>query len=134
MFNSINKVYFYDADPAGIIFYASLFKFSHAAYEDFMRSLELNRDFFFDDEVVLPIVHAQSDYLKPLKVGDDLKIDVWVSKLMKSSFELSYKFHDADLDIAAIAKTVHVCVAKKDFKKTELPSELYFKLSEHLSE
>lgn len=134
MFNSFTKVYFYDADPAGIIFYASLFKFAHSAYEDFMRSLNLNRDYFFDDEVVLPIVHAQSDYLKPLKVGDELKIDVWVSKLMKSSFELSYKFHDVDLDIAAMAKTVHVCVAKNDFKKTELPSELYNKLLENLSE
>lgn len=134
MFNSFTKVYFFDADPAGIIFYASIFKFAHAAYEDFMRSLKLSRDFFFDEEVVLPIVHAEADYLKPLKVGDELKIDVWVSRLMKSSFELSYKFHDALLDTAATTKTVHVCVSKKDFKKTELPKELYLKLSEHLVE
>lgn len=134
MFNSFTKVYFYDADPAGIIFYASIFKYAHTAYEDFMRSLKLSRDFFFDEEVVLPIVHAEADYLKPLKVGDELKIDVWVSRLMKSSFELSYKFHDTLLDTAATTKTVHVCVSKKDFKKTELPKELFVKLLEHLVE
>lgn len=134
MFNANIRVYFFDADPAGIIFFASLFKYAHSAYENFLSSLNLERDFFFDDEVVLPIVHAEADYLKPLKVGDELKVDVWVSKLMKSSFELSYKFHDVDLDIAAMAKTVHVCVSKKDFKKTELPSELYYKLLKHLLE
>jgi YbgC/YbaW family acyl-CoA thioester hydrolase len=132
MFNSFTKVYFYDADPAGIIFYASLFKFAHAAYEDFMRSLNIGRDLFFDREVVLPIVHAEGDYLRPIKVGDELIIDVWVSQLMNSSFELSYKIHQVDLHVSATAKTVHVCVSKKSFKKTELPKELYSKLSEHL--
>lgn len=134
MFNSFTKVYFYDADPAGIIFYANIFKYAHSAYEDFMKHLKLRRNFFFDKEVVLPIVHAEADYLKPLKVGDELKVDVWVSRLLQSSFELSYKFHDNVLDTAATAKTVHVCVDKTNFKKTELPKELYTKLSEHLFE
>ncbi|MDQ7817725.1 MAG: thioesterase family protein [Melioribacteraceae bacterium] len=132
MFNTNIKVYFFDADPAGIIFYASLFKFSHSAYEDLMRQLKLDRNYFFDPEFVLPIVHTESDYLKPIKVGDDLKIDVWVSRLMKSSFELSYKFHQSDYDVAATAKTVHVCVSKAGFKKVELPADLFSKLSQHL--
>lgn len=132
MFSSFTKVYFYDADPAGIIFYASLFKFAHLAYEDFMRSLNIGRDLFFDKEVVLPIVHAEGNYLRPIKVGDELIIDVWVSRLMKSSFELSYKIYQVDLHESAAAKTVHVCVSKKSFKKTELPKELHSKLLEHL--
>jgi YbgC/YbaW family acyl-CoA thioester hydrolase len=134
MFNANIKVYFFDADPAGIIFYASLFKFSHSTYEEFMRSLKLNRDFFFDSEMVLPIVHAEADYLKPIKVGDDLKVDVWISRLMKSSFELSYKFHQSDYDVAATVKTVHVCVSKESFKKVELPADLFSRLSQHLIE
>lgn len=128
MFTTTVKIYFYDADPAGIIFYASLFKYVHAAYEDFMRSLHTQRDFFFDKEYVLPIMHAEADYVKPIKVGDELRVDVVVSSLRESSFELSYKFYKADNQFTAIAKTVHVCVLKDEFKKIALPEDIAGKL------
>ena len=133
MFTTKVKVYFYDADPAGIIFYASLFKYVHAAYEDMMRSLHTERDYFFDKEYILPIIHAEADYVKPIKVGDELRIDVLVSLLKNSSFELSYKFYKDDGMFTAIAKTVHVCVLKEEFKKIELPKEFYNKLKTNLA-
>jgi 1,4-dihydroxy-2-naphthoyl-CoA hydrolase len=133
MFTTKVKVYFYDADPAGIIFYASLFKYVHAAYEDMMRSLHTERDYFFDKEYILPIIHAEADYVKPIKVGDELRIDVLVSLLKNSSFELSYKFYKDDSTFTAIAKTVHVCVLKEEFKKIELPKEFYNKLKTNLA-
>lgn len=133
MFTTKVKVYFYDADPAGIIFYASLFKFVHAAYEDFMRSLHTERNFFFDRDYILPIIHADADYVKPIKVADELRVDVVVSLLKNSSFELSYKFYKEDGQFAALAKTVHVCVLKEKFEKIELPKDFYEKLKTNLS-
>ena|SRR3989339_172876 len=133
MFTTKVKVYFYDADPAGIIFYASLFKFVHAAYEDLMRSFHTERDYFFDKEYILPIIHAEADYVRPIKVGDELRVDVIVSLLKKSSFEISYKFYKDDGTFTAIAKTVHVCVLKEQFKKIELPKECYDKLKTNLA-
>lgn len=132
MFSTKQKVYFYDADPAGIIFYASLFKYVHAAYEDFMRNLHTERNFFFDRDYILPIIHAEADYVKPIKVGEELRIEVVVSALKNSSFELSYKFYKNEDQFTAIAKTVHVCVLKEHFKKIELPQNFYDKLKANL--
>ncbi len=132
MFTANVKVYFYDADPAGIIFYASLFKFVHAAYEDFMRSLHTERDYFFDKDYILPIIHAEADYVRPIKVGDELQVEVGVSLLKNSSFELNYKFYKEDKQFTAIAKTVHVCVKKEEFKKIELPKEFFDKMKANL--
>jgi 1,4-dihydroxy-2-naphthoyl-CoA hydrolase len=134
MFTARVKVYFYDADPAGIIFYASLFKYVHAAYEDFLRSLNTGRDYFFDREYILPIMHAEADYVQPIKVADELEIEVYVSLIKKSSFEISYKFFKDGNKLAALAKTVHVCVLKEKFIKIELPDDLHTKLSAHLSQ
>jgi YbgC/YbaW family acyl-CoA thioester hydrolase len=128
MFTTNVKVYFYDADPAGIIFYASLFKYVHAAYEDFLRSLHTERNFFFDKDYILPIIHAEADYVKPIRVGDELRIDVSVSAIRNSSFEISYRFYKNNGDFTAIAKTVHVCVIKEEFKKIELPKDFYNQL------
>lgn len=132
MFTANVKVYFYDADPAGIIFYASIFKYVHAAYEDFLRSLSTERNFFFDRDYILPIMHAEADYVRPIRVGDELKIEVSVSLLKTSSFELTYRFYLGD-QFTSMVKTVHVCVLKEKFEKIELPSDFHLKLSSHLS-
>lgn len=131
MFNANIKVYFFDADPAGIIFFASIFRFAHSAYEDFMAHLKLSRNYFFDDEFVLPIIHAEADYLKPIRTGDELTVNLQVSRLLESSFELSYKFLLND-DTVATARTVHVCVSKNSFVKSELPAELSEGFREYL--
>lgn len=132
MFTANVKVYFYDADPAGIIFYASIFKYVHAAYEDFMRSLHTQRNFFFDKEYILPIMHAEADYVRPIRVGDELSIEVSVSMLKSSSFELTYRFY-RDKQFTAMAKTVHVCVLKEKFEKIALPQDFYDQLKLNLS-
>lgn len=131
MYTAKLKTYFFDADPAGIIFFGNLFKYLHTAYEDFMKSLNMKRNFFFDDDYVLPILHTEADYFLPLKIGDELKIEVHVSKIKKSSFELNYKVYRQNDELAANAKTVHVCVSKSNFKKSDMPKELYDKLKNH---
>lgn len=132
MFTANVKVYFYDADPAGIIFYASIFKYVHAAYEDFLRSLSTERNFFFDRDYILPIMHAEADYVRPIRVGDELRVEVNVSLLKNSSFEITYRFYK-DNEFTAMAKTVHVCVLKEKFEKIELPKDFYEQLKNHLS-
>ncbi|MFA7288766.1 MAG: thioesterase family protein [Melioribacteraceae bacterium] len=123
MFSSKIKIYFFDCDPAGIIFFASLFKYSHLVYEDFMNSLKTERDYFKDNEYLLPIINAEATYIKPIKVGDELTVNMSVTQLKDSSFELTYSFYK-DNAILAKAKTVHVCVKKEKFEKTSIPEEL----------
>lgn len=123
MFQTKERLSFYDCDPAGIIFYASLLKIAHTAYEKFLTEISPSRDFFFDEELVLPIVHCEADYYKPLKAFDEIDINISVNKLKENSFELHYKFTIND-EFYAEAKTVHVCVDKKTFSKTVLPDEI----------
>lgn len=132
MYNTKIQVNFFDADPAGIIFYANIFRFAHCAYEEFMISLLTEKNYFFDEEFVLPITHTEADYIKPIKAGDELTINLHVANLKKGSFELSYSFCNSEKIEVAKVKTVHVCVSKLGFHKAELPDELYNKLSRNL--
>ncbi|MEG8946223.1 acyl-CoA thioesterase [Rosettibacter firmus] len=132
MFSTKIKTRFFDADPAGIIFYGNIFKYIHSAYEDFIAGLRLKRNYFLDKDFVLPILHAEADYHLPIKYGETLTINIEVTKLKRSSFELSYKiFNNKKVEVAT-AKTVHVCVSKNTFKKIEMPDELFNKLNSHL--
>lgn len=133
MFSVKVKVYFYDCDPAGILFYANVFKLAHSAYEELMKSLSLDKDYFNDKNYVLPITHSEADYFLPIKSGEELTVEIIVTQLKNSSFELSYQFCNQDSQTASKVKTVHVCAAKEKFAKTEMPSDLYEKLKLHLS-
>lgn len=128
MFKEKVKINFYDCDPAGILFYANLFKFAHKIYESFIESFDLSESYFDSNEFVVPITHADGEYFIPMKPGDEIEVSVYVSQLRNSSFELLYKFINKDFNICAQVKTVHVFVNKTSFKKIEIPSEILMKL------
>lgn len=123
MFQTKERLSFYDCDPAGIIFFASLLKIAHTAYEKFLGEISPVRNFFFDKELVLPIIHCEADYYKPLRAFDEINVSVIVKEVRDNSFELNYKF-EIDSKLYAEAKTVHVCVDKNKFEKTSLPVQL----------
>lgn len=131
MFSTKIQAYFFDADPAGIIFYGKIFYYIHAAYENFLKNMKLNKNYFKDENVALPIIHAEADYKSPIKFGELINIQITVTRLKKSSFELHYKIYTNKKDAVATAKTVHVCVDKNYFKKVNLPEDLYKNLEKH---
>ncbi len=131
MYSIETRINFYDCDPAGILFYANIFKKAHQAYEQFLEFLELEVDFFDNDKIVLPIIQAEADYKNILVAGDVINIEVLVSSLRDSSFELTYFFVDENRNINATVKTVHVSVNKENFEKILLNSELKEKLALH---
>jgi len=131
MFTLKDKIYFYDCDPAGILFYANIFKIAHKSYEEFLADICDIRNFFDDASVLLPIIHSEADYFKPLIEGNEIAVNVSASVVKESSFELTYKLLRNE-EVCIIAKTVHVAVDKKSFAKTKLPDDLKSKLLENL--
>jgi YbgC/YbaW family acyl-CoA thioester hydrolase len=132
MFTSQYKIAFSETDPGGILFFAEFLKIAHITYERFFESLKLSRNYFLDEEYVLPIVHTEADYLAPVKFGDTLNCQVKVGNIGKTSFELLYNLKLGD-KIAARVVTKHVVVLKKGFQKTEVTDDLLFALRENQS-
>lgn len=130
MFETKYKIAFSETDPGGILFFAEFFKIAHITYERFFDSLNLKRNYFLDKEFILPIVHANADYISPVKFGDELKCEVFVGKIGETSFELKYNLFNKN-QIAAKVITKHVVVKKEVFKKSEVPKDLLIKLKEN---
>ncbi|MBA4250991.1 MAG: hypothetical protein C0425_05480 [Chlorobiaceae bacterium] len=130
-FSYERTIHFFDCDPAGIIFYSRIFDFSHEAYESFFKNLFPEKNYFDDDLLVFPIVHAESNYLNALKHNDKILIELNVENISASSFTLIYKIFKAEIECAN-AKTVHVCVDKTVWKKKSLPQNIKELLKEYL--
>ncbi|RMG79660.1 MAG: acyl-CoA thioesterase [Bacteroidetes bacterium] len=131
MFKIKERINFYDCDPAGIMFYGNIYRVTHKAYELFLEHLFPEQNVFTNQEVVLPIIHSEADYFNPLVTSDEVEVQIKVSSLKKSSFELNYEVIKGE-KICCSVKTVHVSVSKKTFEKIELPKELKERLENHL--
>ncbi len=133
MFSRKKKIYFDQIDAGGIIYFAELFKLFHQVYEEFLNSLNTKENYFKSRDFILPIIHSEADYIKPVKLHDDLEISVSVTQLRESSFELSY-FGKCSGNLMAKGKTVHVLVNRNNFEKVKLHKDLINGLKKYMAD
>jgi len=124
MFVWRTTVKLHDTDAAGLLFYGHQFKMAHDCYEAMLESIGLPMAWWMrESDYFLPIVHAESDYLRPLFVGDKIEIHLHVEKIGDSSYTLTQEILDAQGQTVGTVKTVHVVVNKESGRKTSIPDK-----------
>ncbi len=126
MFTYKTNLKLHHTDAAGILFFSHQFELVHEAYESLLESLGVgfpklirNKKYF------LPIIHAESEYKAPLFVGDKITIQVTVESIGTTSFIFAYKLFSGKNKLVGTARTVHVTVDKKTYRKIPLPPEMH---------
>lgn len=115
----------HETDAAGILFYASQFLYVHDAYEELLQLIGLPVvSILRDESFILPIVHAEAQYFKPLHVGDEITVALQVGSIGATSFVLVFDLFAADDKHVGKAKTVHVAVNRQTQEKIALPEKL----------
>jgi 4-hydroxybenzoyl-CoA thioesterase len=127
-------VRFGDLDEAGIVYYPRLVNYFHVAMEEFFReALEIDYPrFLTEHRLGLPAARLEVDFLKPLRYGDHLEIEVAIDKIGTSSIVWRYRiFRPADSEAATTARVVTVNVDMDSFDKRPVPDWLRAKLEAH---
>ncbi len=123
MFTSKEYISFSDCDPAGIMFFSRAFEKAHNAYEKFLFENGLG-DYFGKKEIVIPILNACSDFKKPIWAGEGITVNLTLVEKKENSFSLLFTILKNTGEIAAVVKTVHLCVLKENFMKCNVPDDL----------
>ena len=123
MFQTRKIVRLHHTDGAGVIYFAHLFVLAHECYEAFLDTVLPLRTILDQGQVLMPITHAESDYHKPIRVGDTLDVTVTVASLTDHSFTFKYEFQRDGTQVAS-ASTRHVVVSADFSGKDKIPAEL----------
>ncbi len=134
MFETKRKINFYDCDPAGILFYARIYELCHSVYEEIMQSFSLKENYWSNDDYVVPIIHSEATYHKPLIYNSFTKIELFVENISSSAFKLAYNCKNESGELCVEVKTTHVFVDKKTWKKKQIKDDVREGLTTHLSE
>lgn len=132
MFNRKRKVNFYDCDPAGILFYAKIYELCHSVYEEMIQSFNLKEDYWTNEDYVVPIIHSEANYKKPLVYNSFVEIELSVRSLSASAFKLFYNCKNEADELCVEVETTHVFVDKKTWKKKTIKDDVRAGLEKHL--
>ena len=115
------SVRLHDTDAAGRLFFGHLFRHAHDAYEAFMAQVGLPIERLIrEGELLLPLVHAEADYHRPLCQGDRVEVVLEIEEIRTHSFAVTYRFETQDGTLAATAKTVHLQINRDGSPAAEL--------------
>ena len=117
-------VRFHHVDTAGILYFSRLFELCHEMLEELLRASGFPlEEILKSNDWVMPIVQASADYRRPMRLGEKLKISVFVSHVGTSSLTFDYEVIDEGGAPRAEAKLVHVVLNAKTFQSRTIPDE-----------
>jgi 1,4-dihydroxy-2-naphthoyl-CoA hydrolase len=115
-----------DTDATGVLYFTEQFRIALEAFESYLKASGLSLGKLLETaDFLLPIVHAEGDYLAPLVVGDEVEIHLKVLKMGTSSFTLHYILNSSDKKHkVGVATIVHVTISRKTKKSIPIPEPL----------
>ena len=124
----------HDIDAAGVLFFAHLYRHAHDCYEAFMSEIGFSLDKIIRENIALPLIHSEADFLQPIRHGDRVWIQLQIKNIGNSSFTVIYRFSGNQDQQLATALTTHVYLDITDHKSKNLPIALRNELAKYLAE
>ena len=113
-----------DTDATGVIFFPNQLKIALETFENYLRDTAYSLKKIIDSLYLMPVVHAEADYLSTLETDDELSVSLSLEKVGNSSFTLSYSFFNhTKQTLAGNAKVTHVFTSKETKKSFPIPDD-----------
>ncbi len=112
-------------DAAGLLFSPRLLEMAQEAFEELQAHVSVSVvGRLKGGGPILPTVHCEADFLKPIGLGDEIRVELRLAKSGERSFSLSYTFLTADGSVVARAATVHVAMDRGSGRPVALTDEM----------
>ncbi|MBC7932782.1 MAG: acyl-CoA thioesterase [Rubrivivax sp.] len=126
-FSTRIPVRFGDADPAGLVYYPVLLHYCHIAMEEFFaaRCGTVYARLLAEERLGFPTVNVRAEFFAPFVYGDEVEVEVWVSRTGRSSATFEYRLRRAsDGALCASATLVLVATALDALRPVAIPESL----------
>ena len=118
-------VTFSQVDSAGIVYFSRVFEIAHTAYEALLAEQGMALETILDrGEWVLPLVHAEADFVRPMRLGALFEVHLSIERIGTSTVTWRSEILDENEALYARVRTIHACVDLPEFKSREVPEAL----------
>lgn len=122
-FIDARTIRFQEIDAAGIIFYPRILEMFHDAYAALLAAAGTPlRDVMTKDSWIAPVRHAEADYFKPLRLGDEVRVEISRAHVSETETTLGYRLVRGHVaEVCAVGQVVHTFVDRAAFKRIPIP-------------
>ena len=123
------KVRFGDCDSAGVIHFHNLLRWAHESWEESINIYGIPHQDIFPtyqsnkNQIILPIVNCEANFLSPIKIGDLLTIEILPKKINNHLFQVNTFFFNDEINVAE-GKIIHCSLDVDSKLKVKLPDQL----------
>jgi 4-hydroxybenzoyl-CoA thioesterase len=116
------EVRFGDCDPAGLVYYPTLYHYCHVAFEAAWAGAlgTPYPDLVARERLGFPTVHVETDFVSPARYGDVVSMEVSVAKVGTTSVVFRFEGRAEGRVVLRSAHT-KVCMNLDTFVKTPIP-------------
>ncbi len=136
MFVHERSVAFHEVDAAGLVFFPWFLVWAHDAMDAFFSGLPGGYvGLITERRVGLPAVAVQSEFKRPVRYGDRMRVEVTTARLGNRSLTLRYQFFRGSPG-ELCAEVLHTVVATdlERLVSVDMPEDVRRVAREHLAE
>lgn len=118
---------FDQVDYARVVYYPRFFELSHQVFEAFFEQAVgvSYPKMLMDRKVGFPTVHAEADFKRPLKFGDEVDVTLTPVKVGEKSLTCRYDFRlQSSSEVAATLTVVTVAIDMDSFTGRAMPDDV----------
>ena len=117
---------FQDIDAAGIIFYPRVLEMFHDAYGAFLAFAGSPlAEVVKAGKWIAPVRHAEADYFKPLRFGDEVDVEICRAHVAETEATLGYRVvRSGGGEVCVVGQVVHTFVECATFTRTAMPESV----------
>ena len=110
------------SDAAGVIYFTEALDLAHEAAEALLDSVGLPLSALLrPGQVRLPVVHAEADYLSPVRPGDRIELRLSSLRVGHSSITFEWVAAQEDSTEAFRTRIVHACIDPDGGRSVPVP-------------
>ena len=118
-FSAEFSVRFGEIDQARVVYYPRFFHYFHQAFEEwFAQALGVSYpDLVLKENIGFPSVRVETEFLKPLRYGDRIRVDIALKEIGRTSITVGYTLvRLADGAVSARATIKNVAINNDTFQ------------------
>ncbi|RYG02771.1 MAG: acyl-CoA thioesterase [Chitinophagaceae bacterium] len=111
----IIRVRFNEADPLGVVWHGHYVRYFEDGRESFGQKYGLSYLDFFNRGVVVPVVHIDCDYKRPLRYGESVEVQTEYIPTEAAKLQFRYRLVTLTGELVATGASTQVFLGKDDF-------------------
>jgi len=128
----IQKIYLADTDATGFVYYARYLEWMEAARLDLLEESGTNLNELKKSQIGALVKNVSCNYNAPLKLGDEVETETYLSKFGKTNLTVSYNFKNlTEQTDAGTGEVLIVFINTETLRPIRIPENIIESFKKH---